>query len=69
MKRNKFKELFFPFISNERTKEVHRVKHLAPNCRIHLLKNGKYRSRRKAKKLFDSGYNGCRWCLKEKDNG
>lgn len=69
MKRSKLREFFFPYISNERSKEVHRVSTLTPQCRIDLLANGKYRTRRKVKKLLKAGYNGCRWCFGEKDNG
>jgi hypothetical protein len=68
-RRSRLWELFFPFITNERSKEVHRVKTLSPNCHIDIMANGKYRTRRKVRKLLADGYNGCRWCFNEKDNG
>lgn len=70
MKRNRLKEFFgYKFIVNSKTKEIHRVKVLQSNCRIECLRNGYYTTKRRANKLLNDGFNGCRYCFKEEDRG
>jgi hypothetical protein len=60
--------LGFKYIANHRTKEIHRVEHLTSRCRINLLKRSGYCTRWWQEKLLRKGYNGCRYCYKEKDS-
>lgn len=69
MKRSKFKELFFGFIVNHRTKEIHRVSESKTDCRIHLMTRAEYCSKRRADGYLLNGYNGCSKCYKSEDKG
>ena len=71
MKRNKFLELIgYKFIANHNSKEIHRVTGITNQCRLLPMTNAEYCSAKTAKRLIkDSGYNGCRYCYKEADNG
>jgi len=71
MKRFKLIEKVFgiKFIVNHNSKEIHRIKHLKGVCRTYLMTKAKYASKKKVEKLLKSGYNGCRFCYPEKDEG
>lgn len=70
MKRNKLLEwLGFSLIANHNTKEIHDMSHISGRCRLYWMRNANYISQRKAKKLYENDYNGCRYCNKNKDNG
>lgn len=72
MKRNKFLEFIgFKFIvnNNKSSKEIHRVRSITTSCRISMMTDAKYITKRKAAKLLKNGHNGCRFCYHEKDNG
>ena len=60
----------FKYIANKCTKEIHRIDFLHKNCKIKELRNGGYCTKRWAERLIKrNGYNGCRWCWREKDTG
>ena len=71
MKRNKFLELIgYKYIFNHNSKEIHRVTGINSPCRVEYMTNAEYCTTKKAKRLIDNGgYNGCRYCYKEADNG
>lgn len=70
MTRNKFLEwLGFELIANHNTKEIHKVEKMTYKCRLRWMRNASYISKRKAEKLYKNGYNGCRYCNKQNDNG
>jgi len=58
------------YLVNFRPKEIHRLEHKHPNCRTEMIANGAFVTKRKANKLIiENGFNGCRYCWKEKDLG
>jgi hypothetical protein len=68
MKRSKIKEFFgLKIIANDNTKELHKVEKMTDRCRLTFMHNARYVSNRKAEILIKQGYNGCRYCNKEKD--
>lgn len=67
--RNRFLELFFGYIANHNTKEIHRVKTLTKNCFVAQMSKAGYCNRYRVNRLLKKGYNGCRHCFKEEDNG
>lgn len=70
MKRSKFLEwIGYKFIANHRTKEVHIASKMTDRCRLIFMRNAEYVSEKRVKKLYESGYNGCRFCNKENDKG
>ena len=69
MKRSKLKELFYGFIVNHRTKEIHSVSEVKSNCNINLMTRAEYCSKRRAKNYLLNGYNGCSKCFKSEDKG
>jgi hypothetical protein len=70
MKREPFLEwVGFRFIVNHHTKEIHRVKSF-DNCKVKLMRHAGYATWIKVWYLIRyKGYNGCRWCYREKDKG
>lgn len=67
---NFLRNLFgFTYIVNKRTKEIHDTKNEHSNCHLNLISRKRFVTKRKAYKLMKSGYNGCRWCMKEFDKG
>lgn len=71
MKRNRFLEFIgFRYVANHNSMEIHRLKTEHKNCHIEAMTNAGYCTALWADHLmFFKGYNGCRWCYKEKDNG
>ena len=59
--------LGWKYIANNRTKEIHRIEKKHINCHLDLLTDFTYLTETKMNKLLSNGYNGCRWCFKEKD--
>ena len=60
------------YLLNLNTKEIHDLSAQHVNCHIALMAdhNRQFISRKTAKKLLeDSQYDGCRFCMKDKDNG
>lgn len=54
---------------HKRSREIHKLSNKHVNCNLHMMTNYKYVSSKTAFKLLEEGYNGCRYCWKEKDNG
>lgn len=54
---------------NHKSKEIHRLHNKHVNCNTHRIVNGEFVTEKKAFKLLKEGYNGCRYCWREKDNG
>ena len=64
--------LFFGYLANKKTKEIHRVKHICRACSIGNMQahNAKYGTKLWALYLIKfRKYNGCRFCWSEKDTG
>jgi hypothetical protein len=61
----------FGYVVNlrKRSKEIHRLSHKHVNCNLHMMTNYKYVTKKKALKLLSEGYDGCRFCWKNRDNG
>ena len=62
----------FIYLANRKTKEIHRVKHIVNACGIRNMQphNARYGTALWAWYLIRfRGYNGCRFCLAEKDTG
>ena len=59
----------FGYKANRISKEIHRLKYRHVSCHTNLMTNYKFVTRRKALKLLKNGYDGCRYCWKEMDNG
>ena len=51
------------FIVNFNSSEIHRISTLTRNCHVQGMTNKK--KVRNAKKYFDMGFDGCRWCYPE----
>lgn len=50
--------------------EIHRLDKKHTNCRLEMITDKIYVTRKKALKMIrNDGFNGCRWCWKEKDLG
>jgi hypothetical protein len=65
-----FKFFGFGYIVNYGSKEIHRLENKHPNCRTEMIANGQFVTKKRAYKLIaDNGFNGCRFCWKEKDKG
>lgn len=59
-----------PCVANHRTKEIHRLRHKHVNCLPIARKNRQFVTEVKALLLIaENGFNGCRWCWAEKDEG
>lgn len=71
MKRIKILEAIgFKYIINKATKEIHYAPRISNKCGIQYLRNGKYATARRVKRLITKkGYNGCVHCFPEQDNG
>ena len=54
---------------NYGTKEIHVLEDSDSKCRLNMVEHGDYITKKKALKLLNKGYNGCRYCWKEKDKG
>jgi hypothetical protein len=54
-------------LANHGSREIHLLNRERPNCRIDMIKD--YSISRYADKWLERGYNGCRFCFKEKDRG
>ena len=71
MRKLSFKEkllIFFGhrYIGNMRSKEIHDIKNLHPNCHIELISDdNKFYLTKSYKNHLKTVYNGCRWCMKE----
>jgi len=64
--------IFFGYLVNHRSKEIHRINEKHKNCKLHLISdhNSEYVTHRRALKLIKNcGYNGCRWCWEDADKG
>ena len=61
----------FGYLANIGTGEIHRLANKKATCRLHMITNKMYVSKKRALKLMETGkgYNGCVKCYKEKDNG
>jgi len=59
----------FRYYVNHGTKEIHDLNSDNSFCRLSMITNGSYSTKRKADKLMRQGYNGCRLCLKNEDKG
>ena len=58
------------YVVNHNKKEIHRLWHKHTNCLLAVMTNKEYVNKHEADVLIEKGgYNGCRWCWKEKDNG
>lgn len=57
------------YIANTHTKEIHDAMKVTKSCGIERIAvhNRKYISAWKCKRLLKRGYNGCVWCMKDKD--
>lgn len=56
------------YIGNMRSKEIHDIKHLQPNCHIELIsEDNKFYMTKHAKDNLKVIYDGCRWCMKEEN--
>ena len=68
-----FAEFFFGtqyrYFVNHGTKEIHDIKRTEKRCRLNMIINGSWETRKGAKKLLKKGYNGCRYCNPELDEG
>ena len=68
-----FKSLFPPktHLVNEHTREIHDIANSKKSCRISMItsKNRRMVTTRKAMRLLGQGYDGCRFCMPEYDNG
>lgn len=70
MKVSKIRLFFgYRYVLNTKTQEVHNLKNIKTRCRIPLLVNYKYLTKRQMLKAIKSGANGCRFCCKELDEG
>ena len=69
MKRSFFKEVILGagYIANKGSKELHKVDEVSSKCRIEMITNGRYVWNHK--RWLKKGYNGCKHCFPEKDNG
>ncbi len=62
--------LGYKYVANTSTKEIHRLTNPKCHATEHLAKkNRKYLTEKQFTKYLKDGYNGCRFCLKEYDNG
>ena len=67
--------LGYKYIINKRTEEIHSLENEKSNCKIDLIVNKKYITKKAVDKLLEDSeflmndYNGCRWCMKKFDNG
>lgn len=53
-----------------RSKEIHKLSAKHKSCQTHRISNREYVTRKKALELIkEQGYNGCRWCWPELDEG
>lgn len=56
----------YKYLINQRSKEIHNLKHLHPNCHTELIsKDNRFYGTKTDKDDLDSFFNGCRWCMKE----
>ena len=64
-------ELFgYVYLVNLHSGEIHNLRNEHRNCKLGFisLDHRRYVTKRKAMKLIASGgFNGCRWCMGEKD--
>ena len=68
MERSSLAEFFgAKHIVNLTSEEIHKVDSLHTNCHIDKITNGRYIWSQK--RWLKMGFNGCRWCNPEKDNG
>ena len=61
--------LGYKYLVNHNTKEIHVLKEVTTKCRLAMMSNKEVITSRKVKKLLNKGYNGCRHCYKEEDEG
>ena len=62
----------YKYVANTSTKEIHRLTNPKCHATEHLAKhNRKYLTEKQCLDylLYTTGYNGCRFCLSEYDNG
>jgi hypothetical protein len=59
----------YRYLINHASREVHDLANEHVNCHILEIKDREFARRKRAVALLDmvSEYNGCRWCMKEKD--
>jgi len=58
----------FAYFANFGTKEIHRLENKHVSCRLHMIANGRFVTKRRALRLIHShGFNGCRYCWKDKN--
>ena len=63
--------LGFRYVLNDNTQEIHDLRNKTKNCCLPAMKRKHkfYVGRAMANEHLDMGYNGCRFCYKEEDNG
>ncbi|HCY40423.1 MAG TPA: hypothetical protein DHV48_03580 [Prolixibacteraceae bacterium] len=62
----------FRYVVNHRSrsKEIHNLERKHKNCQTERISARQFVTLKQAQKLIKNhGYNGCRWCWKEVDNG
>ena len=54
---------------NFNTNEIHDLRKTHKNCHLALMTNFKDVTEHTAMRMFEKGFNGCRFCLKKHDTG
>lgn len=57
------------YLANHSSKEIHRLTNKHANCHTSAMLNKEYVTEAEANELLLSGYDGCRWCWVEQNNG
>jgi hypothetical protein len=56
-----------PYLVNYNSLEIHKVNNIKGNCQVQAMTNTGKVYTRKANRLLQEGYNGCRWCYPDAD--
>lgn len=62
----------YSYVVNKNTDEIHDLNNVHTNCKLLIMskKNKKYITRKTADKLLsETSHDGCRWCMKDRNNG
>ena len=58
------------YVVNHNTKEIHRLSHKHSQCKLHLMTNREFVTKKEAQNWIETyKYNGCRFCWEEEDEG
>ena len=62
--KNKDKELFFPYLININSREIHDLKNESQNCHLGAIKRKHRKFVRTLDEIYESDdYDYCRWCF------